>query len=58
MVYRADARQLVVASEPLDAESQGWEALTNGHYVHAQARHGLVAVTRGSLDLPLPTLIA
>ena len=58
MAYRADARHIVVASEPLDSQASGWESLLNGTYLHAQARHGLVAVQRGSLDVPLPEIPA
>jgi predicted glutamine amidotransferase len=52
MAYLADAKQLVVGSEPFDGTRSDWRTLSNGHYLWAQATHGLVAVTTGVVPAP------
>jgi predicted glutamine amidotransferase len=46
-VYLADARQVILASEPLDRQRDDWRTLPRGHYLHGQASAGLVAVDTG-----------
>jgi predicted glutamine amidotransferase len=53
MAYFADAKQLVVGSEPLDSTRSDWRSLSNGEYLFAQASHGLVAVKTG----PVPGVL-
>jgi hypothetical protein len=55
MTYLADAKQLVVGSEPFDSTRHDWRPLPNGHYLYAQSSHGLVAVKTGVLPAPAPT---
>ncbi|MCI4326316.1 MAG: class II glutamine amidotransferase [Thermoplasmata archaeon] len=52
MTYLADAKQLVVGSEPFDGTRNDWRTLPNGHYLYAQSSHGLVAVKTGVLPAP------
>ncbi|HXQ94778.1 MAG TPA: class II glutamine amidotransferase [Thermoplasmata archaeon] len=52
MAYLSDAKQFVVGSEPFDSTRSDWRTLPNGHYLCAQAIHGLVAVTTGVLPAP------
>ena len=54
MAYLADAKQLVVGSEPFDGTRKDWRNLSNGHYLHAEVSHGLVGVTTGSIPAPAP----
>jgi hypothetical protein len=54
MTYLADAKQLVVGSEPFDSTRSDWRTLPNGHYLYAQSSHGLVAVKTGVLPAPTP----
>jgi predicted glutamine amidotransferase len=44
LAYQADARQVVVGSEPFDNRRDTWRSLPNGHYLHARSDHGLVTV--------------
>lgn len=54
MTYAADAKQLVVGSEPFDTKRRDWVSLPNGHYLFAQATHGLVALQTGELPAAKP----
>ena len=47
MAYRADAKQIIVGSEPLDSATSEWRSIPDGTFLHAQASHGLVAITSG-----------
>ena len=51
MAYKADARQVLVGSEPFDSGPAGWESLPNGTFLHARLDHGLAVVKTG----PIPT---
>jgi predicted glutamine amidotransferase len=55
MAYFADAKQLIVGSEPFDTTRKDWRALSNGEYLFAQATHGLVAVKTGAIAGPVAT---
>ena len=44
MVYVADARQVLIASEPLDLARADWKTLARGHYLHGRASEGLIAL--------------
>jgi predicted glutamine amidotransferase len=52
MAYLADAKQVVVGSEPFDSTRSDWRNLSNGEYLVAQATHGLVAVRTGLIPAP------
>ncbi len=52
MAYRADPREVVVASEPCDANASGWKPLVNGQYLHARVERGLVGLRTGTIPLP------
>jgi predicted glutamine amidotransferase len=52
MAYLADAKQVVVGSEPFDGTRTDWRPLSNGEYLVAQASHGLVAVRTGPIPPP------
>jgi predicted glutamine amidotransferase len=51
MTYRADARHVVVGSEPFDSGVSGWTSLPNGTFLHARLDRGLVALKTG----PIPS---
>ena len=52
MAYVADAKQVVVGSEPFDADVGRWNSLRNGEYLAARADGGLVTVETGRLAIP------
>jgi len=52
MAYTADAKQLIVGSEPFDSDRSDWRPLVNGSFLHAQVAAGLVGVETG----PIPAL--
>lgn len=52
MAYWSDAKELLVASEPLDSRPSAWRSLPNGHYLHGRVDHGLVAVDTGAVPIP------
>jgi hypothetical protein len=54
MAYAADAKQVVVGSEPFDSRETGWRPILNGTYLYAHAAHGLVAVKSGPIPLVIP----
>ncbi|MCI4328098.1 MAG: class II glutamine amidotransferase [Thermoplasmata archaeon] len=58
MAYLADAKQLLVGSEPFDSTRKDWRSLSNGEYLYAQATHGLVALKTGPLPVPMVPPIA
>jgi predicted glutamine amidotransferase len=49
MAYRADAKELLVASEPLENGTEGWKSLPTGTYLSARVDHGLLSLETGSL---------
>jgi predicted glutamine amidotransferase len=49
MAYTADAKHVVVGSEPFDSKRTDWRSLTNGHYLVANASGGLVGVKTGPI---------
>lgn len=53
MCYLADAKEVVVGSEPFDSHRRDWVRLGNGQFLTAQASHGLVATRSGSLPVPV-----
>ncbi|MGI0132296.1 MAG: class II glutamine amidotransferase [Thermoplasmata archaeon] len=53
MTYSADAKRVVIGSEPFDANSEAWRPIPNGTYLYAHAAHGLVALKTGSIPLPV-----
>ena len=52
MVYAANTKQVVVGSEPFDANPKQWKTLDNHRFLHAQAGQGLVGTTIGEIPLP------
>jgi len=52
LAYLADARQVVVGSEPFDTTRSDWTSIPNGHFLHARADRGLVTVESGPIPLP------
>lgn len=49
MAYRADAKQLVVGSEPFENGAAAWNSLPAGRYLSARIDHGLVSLETGSI---------
>jgi predicted glutamine amidotransferase len=52
MGYTADAKQLIVGSEPFFPRAADWRPLRNGEYLHGRVEHGLVAVATGPIPKP------
>ncbi|MCI4361557.1 MAG: class II glutamine amidotransferase [Thermoplasmata archaeon] len=52
MAYTADAKHIVIGSEPFDSTRKDWRNLSSGHYLVANASGGLVGVKTG----PIPGL--
>jgi predicted glutamine amidotransferase len=52
LAYAADAKQIIVGSEPFDGTRPDWKSLGNGEFLHARADLGLVAVETGKIPLP------
>lgn len=52
MAYLADAKQIVVASEPLDRQRNDWRSLKNGQYLHGRVAGGLVVLETGAIPAP------
>ena len=53
MTFAADAKHVVVGSEPFDSTRKDWRTLSNGQYLVANAAGGLVGVKTG----PIPSLV-
>lgn len=51
MTYAADAKHVVVGSEPFDERSEGWHSIPNGTYLYAHRAHGLVALKTGAIPI-------
>ena len=49
MAYIADAKQVVVGSEPFDSTRSDWRPMENGTYLQAALSHGLVATKTGPI---------
>lgn len=51
MTYLADAKQVVVGSEPFDSSRGDWRSIPNGTFLYAHVAHGLVASKTGAIPL-------
>ncbi|HTT35862.1 MAG TPA: class II glutamine amidotransferase [Thermoplasmata archaeon] len=51
LAYAADARQVVVGSEPFDSTRRDWRSLSNGDFLVARADQGLVTVETGRIPV-------
>ena len=51
MTYAADARQVVVGSEPFDSTRADWRPLDNGQFLQAHVAEGLVGLKTGPIPL-------
>jgi predicted glutamine amidotransferase len=56
LAYRADAKHVVIGSEPFDGRSD-WRSLENGEFLHVQSSHGLVATRTGRIPIVAATEI-
>ena len=56
MTYFADAKVVVVGSEPFDSERKDWRSIPNGTFLYAHAAHGLIGVKTGPIPLPIDPL--
>ncbi len=54
MTYAADAKHVVVGSEPFDSKRTDWRSLPDGHYLVANASGGLVGVKTAPIPSPAP----
>jgi predicted glutamine amidotransferase len=54
MTYLADAKQVIVGSEPFDSHRSDWLPLPDTSYLCAQSSHGLVATRGGAIPLSVP----
>ena len=52
MTYRESPHQLLVGSEPFDAEPSAWSSLPSGNYLRAVRDGARVVVTRGKIPIP------
>ncbi|MGA8543308.1 MAG: class II glutamine amidotransferase [Thermoplasmata archaeon] len=52
MAYEANARRVVVGSEPFDRRAGPWKSLASGEYLHAKREDGRLEVTTGRTPLP------
>jgi hypothetical protein len=58
MGYTADAKQLVVGSEPFDTTGVDWRPIGNGTYLFAHVAHGLVAAKAGAIPNVEPVRVS
>jgi predicted glutamine amidotransferase len=55
MAYSADAKHVIIGSEPFDSQKKEWHSLPNGTFLYAHAAHGLVALKTGRVPSLGPT---